>query len=205
MPVSEIRGAILAGGAARRYGGVRKGLLEVGGRRILDRVASAVASAISAAPVLVTNDPEADSWTPGLAVVRDVRPGCGSLGGIYTAVISAPGPVLCVAWDMPFVTTQLLAALVRGAPGFDAFLPESNGPRGLEPLCGVYGPACVPAIERQLATGNLAAVGFHGAVRVGTLPLQEVRRSGDPDTLFLNVNSAVDLERAERLRAERGL
>ncbi|MGH9262617.1 MAG: NTP transferase domain-containing protein, partial [Acidimicrobiales bacterium] len=34
---------MLAGGAARRYGGQPKGLLQLGGRRILDRVVDAVA------------------------------------------------------------------------------------------------------------------------------------------------------------------
>lgn len=198
MAVNQIRGAILAGGAARRYGGVRKGLLEVGGRRILDRVVDAVAAATGAAPVLVTNDPEAESWTAGLAVTRDVRPGCGSLGGIYTSVVSGPGSVLCVAWDMPFVTAELLGALVRGAPGFDAFLPESDGPRGMEPLCAVYGPACAAAIARRLDAGQLEAVGFHPDIRVGTLPLARVRCFGDPGALFLNVNCREDLLCATR-------
>jgi len=136
--------------------------------------------------------------------VPDVRAGCGSLGGIYTAVLSGPGAVLCVAWDMPFVTADLLAALVKGSPGFDAFLPESNGPRGMEPLCAVYGPACAPAIERRFAAGELETIAFHSDVRVGRLPLERVRRFGDPDILFFNVNSPEDLERAERLAQRLG-
>ena len=110
-----MRGAVLAGGAARRYGGVPKGLLEVGGRRILDRVVQAVAGATGEPPLLVANDPRASTWRPELRTLPDVRPGCGSLGGIYTALVSGAGAVLCVAWDMPFVTLQLLTALVDGA------------------------------------------------------------------------------------------
>ena len=199
-----MRGAVLAGGAARRYGGRPKGLVELGGRRILDRVVDAVAAVTGAPPLLVANAPEGPGWRPDLRTVPDVRRDCGSLGGIYTAVASGTGPVLCVAWDMPFVTAELLRALVEGAAGSDAFLPESDGRRGVEPLCAVYGPACGPAIERQLARDDLRAIGFHADVNVGTLPLERVRVFGDPEVLFFNVNTPSDLERAEGVWRQRG-
>src|SRR5207302_9552509 len=91
-------------GPARRYGGRPKGLVELGGRRILDRVVDAVAAVTGSPPLLVANAPEGPGWRPDLRTVPDVRRDCGSLGGIYTAVASGTGPVLCVAWDMPFVT-----------------------------------------------------------------------------------------------------
>src|SRR6266849_8716062 len=201
-----MRGAVLAGGAASRYGGVPKGLLAVGGRRILDRVVASVQAVTGALPLLIANAPGASAWRPDLDTIPDARPGLGSLGGIYTAVAAAPGPVLCVAWDMPFVTAALLRALVAGSEGYDAFLPESDSRRGLEPLCGVYGPACRTAIERQLASaGNdLRVIGFHGQVKVGTLPLEQVRTFGDPAELFFNVNRPEDLARAEDVWRHRG-
>lgn len=199
-----MRGAVLAGGAAQRYGGHPKGLLEVGGRRILDRVADTIAAVTGELPLLVANAPDALTWRPDLRTVPDARPGYGSLGGIYTAVTAAPGPVLCVAWDMPFVTPDLLRALIHDSASYDAFLPESGGRRGVEPLCAVYGPACGPAIERQLALGDLRAIGFHPDVRVGTLSHDRVRRFGEPDVLFFNVNAPEDLARAEDLWRRRG-
>lgn len=199
-----MRGAVLAGGAARRYSGVPKGLISLGGRRILDRVVDAVAAVTGEPPLLVANAPEGPGWRPDLETVPDVRPGYGSLGGIYTAVVAGPRPVVCVAWDMPFVTAELLRALAEGCPGYDAFLPESDGRRGVEPLCAVYGPACGPAIERQLEENDLRAIGFHPLVKVGTLPLERVRACGDPDVLFFNVNRPEDLARAEELWRQRG-
>jgi len=202
----SVRGAVLAGGAARRYGGRPKGLVELGGRRILDRVVDVVAAVTGSPPLLVANAPDADRWRPDLRTIPDVRRDSGSLGGIYTAVVSGAGPVLCVAWDMPFLTTDLLDTLVKGSAsgGWDAFLPESDGRRGVEPLCAVYGPACGPAIERQLERGDLRAIGFHADVKVGTLPLERVRAFGDPDELFFNVNTPADLERAEAAWRRRG-
>lgn len=199
-----MRGAVLAGGAARRYGGRPKGLLHVGGRRILDRVVEAVAAVTGAPPLLVANALDAKSWRSDLTTIPDARPNCGSLGGIYTAVAAGPEPVLCVAWDMPFVDEGLLRALTAGAAGWDAFLPESDNRRGVEPLCAVYGPACRAAIERRLEAGDLKAISFHGDVRVGILPLREVRRFGDPGDLFFNVNTPEDLDRAEAVWRRRG-
>lgn len=203
-----MRGAVLAGGAASRYGGRPKGLLEVGGRRILDRVVDAVAQATGSPPVLVANAPDAQSWRPDLQAIPDARPGFGSLGGIYTAVAAGSDAVLCVAWDMPFVTAGLLRALIDGAAAgrFDAFLPESGGRRGVEPLCAVYGPACRAAIERRLDAGDLQAISFHADVTVGILSVDNVRLVGgaDPGELFFNVNSPEDLERAEAMWRRRG-
>jgi molybdopterin-guanine dinucleotide biosynthesis protein A len=199
-----MRGAVLAGGAARRYGGRPKGLVEVGGRRILDRVVDAITAVTGAAPLLVANAEDAGAWRPDLTTIPDARPDCGSLGGIYTAVAAADGPVLCVAWDMPFVDLGLLRALVEGSSEWDAFLPESDGRRGVEPLCAVYGPACRTAIERRLDAGDLKAIAFHDDVRVGILPLLEVRRFGDPGELFFNVNTPEDLDRAEAVWRRRG-
>src|SRR5690349_13913856 len=136
---TNVRGAVLAGGAASRYGGRPKGLMEVGGRRILDRVIDAVAAATDGLSLLVANAPDAAAWRRDLHTIPDVRPGLGSLGGIYTAVTAGPGPVLAVAWDMPYITIELLRALVEESAGWDVFLPESDGRRGVEPLCAVYG------------------------------------------------------------------
>ncbi len=197
--MARVAGAILAGGGATRFGGRPKGLEQVGGARILDRLVDVFAEALGAAPLLVANAPDAPAWRPDLRVLADVRPGLGSLGGIYTAVVEAPAPVVCVAWDMPFVTPVLVRALAAGLAEWDAFLPESDGRRGVEPLCAAYGSACGPAIAAALDAGDLRAIGFHGAVRAGRLPLEAVRRLGDPARLFFNVNTADDLARADAL------
>jgi molybdopterin-guanine dinucleotide biosynthesis protein A len=188
-----VNSAILAGGGATRFGGSPKGLELVGGRRILDRLVDVCTKAFGKLPVLVANAPDAATWRPDLRVIPDLRPGLGALGGILTAVVAAPAPVVVVAWDMPFVTAALLRTLAAGLEGADAVLPESGSRRGMEPLCAAYGPACGPAIERALATGDQRAIGFHPHVRVAVLEDAAVRACGDPTQLFFNVNTAEDL------------
>ena len=189
---------MIAGGLASRYGGTPKGLLEVGGRRILDRVVDALTGALGTPPALVANSPDAPAWVPGLAVHADAVPGAGSLGGVLTAVETL-GAVVCVAWDMPFVPPGLLRELAGGLVGADVVIPESGSRRGVEPLCAAYGPACASAIRAALARDDHRAVGFHRDVRVTRLPAAEVLKYGEPDVLFFNVNTPDDLQHAEEL------
>ncbi len=179
-------------------GGAPKGLLEVGGRRILDRLVDAFQEALGELPLLVANAPDAPEWHRDLLVVSDERPGAGSLGGLYTAVVRAPAPVVCVAWDMPFVPASLIRLLADRLAGTDVVIPASEGKRGLEPLCAGYGPGCVPAMARALEQGDLRAIAFHQQVRVQILSQDELRRhlGSDPGRLWFNVNTAEDLVRA---------
>jgi molybdopterin-guanine dinucleotide biosynthesis protein A len=158
-----------------------------------------MSSALGELPVLVANAPEAIHWRTDLRTVPDVQPALGALGGIYTAVLEAPAPVVCVAWDMPFVSASLVQALARGLQHHDAVLPQSTGRRGVEPLCAAYGPACRNAIAQSVADGDLRAIGFHPSIKLGILPLEDVRSLADPELLFFNVNTADDLARADQL------
>ena len=97
------------------------------------------------------------------------------------------------------MTAGLLRELAAGLESADACLPASDGPRGVEPLCAAYGPAVRPAIEEALTRGDRRAVAFHDSVRVAILNGEIVRSFGDPKRLFFNVNTAEDLERANRM------
>jgi molybdopterin-guanine dinucleotide biosynthesis protein A len=196
---APVTGVILAGGLASRYGGAPKGLERVGGERIVDRVAAALASTTDSL-LLVANDPAADGWLPGVRRVADVRPGLGTLGGIHAALAHAGGPAIVVAWDMPFVPAALLAELraLGESAGADAAVPESDSKRGLEPACAYYTQGCVAPIEARLAAGDRRVVAFYDDVRVARLDAERVARHGDPALLFLNVNTPEDLARAQR-------
>jgi molybdopterin-guanine dinucleotide biosynthesis protein A len=193
-----MRGVILAGGAASRFGGQPKGLTRIDGVRILDRVSAACLEAFGRAPLLIANAPDAATWAPELEVVADLVSGAGPLGGLLTAVECGPAPVVVVAWDMPFVTASLLRRLGIGLEQADVCVPESDGPRGFEPLCAAYGAACGPPIRAALARGDHRMAAFHAGLRISRLPRDEVARSGDPQQLFRNINTPDDLAQAQR-------
>jgi molybdopterin-guanine dinucleotide biosynthesis protein A len=199
-----VQGVVLAGGKAVRFGGQPKGLERVGGQRILDTLVERFEAALGQKPMLVANDPGASAWRPDLRVVPDLRPGLGALTGLYTAVRLGPAPVVVVAWDMPFVPTGLIQALAEGLSQADACLPQSSGPRGLEPMCAGYGPACAEPMAAALDAGDLRAIAFHSRIKVGILTAGQVRTFGDPSTLFFNVNTSEDLAEADLLWQKHG-
>jgi molybdopterin-guanine dinucleotide biosynthesis protein A len=196
-------GVLLAGGASTRYG-APKALAEVAGMRIADRALGALRDVVPEPVVGIAND-------PALGAALDVPtrpdrvPGLGPLGGIQTALHWALEEgrtgALCVSCDMPFLSHDLLRRIVdlAGRGAWDVVAPESGGPRGIEPLHAWYGPRSLPAVEAALARDDRRVVAFHGDVRVHRMPLAEVRRYGDPDVLFMNVNTPADRERAEAM------
>src|SRR5688500_15643830 len=105
-----VTGAILAGGRSTRYGGAPKGLERVNGRRIIDRVRDALEPVVDDL-LLIANDPDGPAWLPGVRCESDILRDVGSVAGIHAALVHARGPVIIVAWDMPFVPPGLLQAL----------------------------------------------------------------------------------------------
>lgn len=192
----RVTGVILAGGRATRFGGRPKGLEPVGGVRILDRVAAALAAA-SDTLLLVAHAPDAAGWLPGVRVVADVHPGLGSLGGLHAALAHAAAPVLVVAWDMPFVTPALLRALrALGEAGARAVLPTH--PDGHpEPLCAYYDASCGDVALRLLRDGERRARALGEAVHAAALDGPRLAAHGDPRTMLLSVNTPADLARAD--------
>jgi molybdopterin-guanine dinucleotide biosynthesis protein A len=194
--------AVLAGGRSRRFG-APKALARVGGVRVVDRVLEA-ARAVLPRVVLIANDP-ALAGAVDAPSRPDAVPDLGPLGGIHAALRWAeeegrPG-ALCLPCDAPFLPPGLLACLLeRAAEGdVDAVVPESTGPRKVEPLCAFYGVACRPQVEALAAEGKQSARALVERVRTARLPLEEVRRWGEPEVLFLNLNTPEDHRRAETL------
>ncbi|MEK7402127.1 MAG: molybdenum cofactor guanylyltransferase [Gemmatimonadota bacterium] len=190
---------VLAGGANRRFGGAPKGLKDVGGKRIVDRVADALRWATPNL-TLVSNSPDAVHWLPGVAVLRDRYPDSGGLAGVDVALATG-NDALVVAWDMPFVTPDLLQLILATARNEDAdvVVPESGSPHGFEPFCAFYSARVATALEQFLLT-NAAPSDFVASLpRVARVSLEALAKVGDPARLFMSVNSADDLMRARAL------
>jgi molybdopterin-guanine dinucleotide biosynthesis protein MobB len=194
-------GVILAGGESRRFGSP-KALAVVQGRRIIDRVLDALAAAVPDVG-LNANDPGLFADL-GLPMRFDSVFGGGALAGLHAAlrwaVESGRSGALVVACDMPWVSAQLLRMIADRSTSTeaDAVVPESGGRRGIEPLCAWYSVRCLPHVERMIEDGELRVHRLMDRIRAEVVPLDEVRRIGDPGILFLNVNTVDDLRRAER-------
>jgi len=193
--------AILAGGQARRLGGLNKSHLVIDGRTILDRQLDVLRRVVDRIVIIATDG--AAFADAGVPVVPDVTPGAGALGGIQTALAVAGEPVLVVACDMPFLTDAFVTHVMQAANGADAAVPRDGG--GYHPLCACYTPACADAIRTRVEAGALKVIDLFNDVHVRTIDRDEIA-AFDPDGfLLLNINTPGDLARAARGRGPAGV
>jgi molybdopterin-guanine dinucleotide biosynthesis protein A len=152
---------ILAGGAARRWGGAIKPLLPVGDATVLDRQLAALAAAgirdvalsVGAAPASALMD-AADRR--GLPTVLDRIADRGPLAGVAAALAWSPDPALIVvAGDLPDVSPALIARLATALATADAVVPRIGA--AIQPLLAGYRTSCAPIVEARVATGALRA------------------------------------------------
>ncbi|MFP2906531.1 molybdenum cofactor guanylyltransferase [Pyxidicoccus sp. 3LFB2] len=187
----EVTLAIIAGGQGRRLSGVPKGLLEVEGRTVVERL-------LALAPrfgdvLLVANEPGPYARL-ALRTVADEVPGKGAPGGVHAALSAARTPwVLAVACDMPFVTPEAVRVLMEARDeAVDAVCFEVAG--RLEPLLAVYRTALAAewggALKEDPSLRQLLS-----RYRTKLLP-ESALRAVDPTLRSLvNVNTPEDLAR----------
>jgi molybdopterin-guanine dinucleotide biosynthesis protein A len=192
----RVTGVIQAGGKSTRMGGAPKALLELGGQRIIERVAAVLRSVVDDV-LIVTNTPELYAFL-GLPMVADVFPDHGSLGGIYSGLAAASGEAaFTVACDMPFLRADVARLVIAHAAEGDVVIPRVG--EQFETLHAVYGKRCLGPMEERLRAGRLKIVGFFDDVHVLEIPESDVARHADPTVVFMNVNTPAELERARSL------
>ncbi|MFZ5819112.1 MAG: molybdenum cofactor guanylyltransferase [Chloroflexota bacterium] len=195
---------IQAGGESRRMG-QDKALMPFLGRPLIQRVVDRLAP-IADEVIVTTNRPD-DYRFLGLPLFRDLRPGRGALGGLYTALSSAACDVVGVAaCDMPFASAKLIetAGRLLVEEEADVVIPESG--EGLEPLHAVYRRAtCLPAIQAAIAADQWKLIAWFPQVRVRALQPAEVKLLDPSGLAFWNLNTPEEFSRAEALSKRMGL
>ncbi|MDH6123727.1 molybdopterin-guanine dinucleotide biosynthesis protein A [Kitasatospora sp. GP82] len=185
---------VLAGGAARRFGGADKPALEVGGRTLLDRVLAACADAGRTVVV----GPPRETARAAVHWTREQPPGGGPVAAVAAGLGHATAErVLLFAADLPFLdrptVRRLLAALDEtGSEG--ALLVDAAGRD--QPLAAAYRTA---ALRRSLADlGDPAGL----PLRRLLAPLDVVRLA-DPEGVAYDCDTWEELAQArERERTE---
>ena len=185
--------AILAGGRARRLGGLDKSALAVGDRTILDRQL-AVLRGLTPHLLIVANDEHRYRDT-SVPVVADRIAGAGSLGGLYTALVEAPTEqVLVIACDMPFLNAPFLARLAAIGAGVDAAVPRDA--RGWHPLCASYNRRVAGRLHDRIEAGALKVSDALADLTVREIGPDELAPFDPDGRLLLNINTPDDYARA---------
>ncbi len=166
-----------------------KALLPWGAATLLDHALARLAAVC--AEVRILSGPKPRYAGHGVPVELDVVPEAGALGGVLSGLARlTTGPGLFLAVDLPFVPESLLRELLRLSDGFDAVVPISSG--GPEPLCAVYGPACLEPVRRCVDSRAFKMTSFWPEVRLREVGVSELAAFGDPALLFRNVNTLED-------------
>lgn len=185
---------LLSGGKSKRMG-THKALLAMEEGTLLDQVARAGEG--FAERILSANDP-AIPTPEGFVRCADIYPGCGPMAGIHAALGMTSCQALVTApCDAPYYCKELAQYLAaQYDPAYDALILVDETGRA-QPLCGVYGKSCLPALEAHLREGRFKMMQMLEGMCLAKLTLPDYL-SG---RVFDNLNTPQDL-RAYRSRIQ---
>ena len=191
--IANVSGAVLLGGASTRLG-QDKARVELGGVAGATRAARLLDSLFSEV-LLVGGEPPPDA--PGARVADAPGPACALRGLVGALEAAGSQRVLVLATDLPFVSPELLLALLAW-PEAPVVAPRTE--TGVHPLCALYERAAVLRQARdRLASGKLELRGLLDAVGAATLDPSVLARVDPDGRALFNVNTPDDLERARTL------
>lgn len=189
---ADVSALVLAGGRAKRFGGVDKRELVVAGETIFDRQCQVLLPRVSE---IIVSTP---SVVPGHRSVADPVIGIGPLAGIAAGLAAAHTAwLLVVAGDMPYISGPLIDRLLAGATGACDAVGIRIGELPQPLLCVLRVAAARPVVEGRIAARQLKASALltEGGLRVSWVEEAELR-AFDPELKGLfNVNVPEDLGR----------
>jgi molybdenum cofactor guanylyltransferase len=179
--------------------GKRKALEIVNNELLINRVLKIV-STIAEDIVIVTSSENYSclKFLKNVQIVKDIYPGAGALGAIYTGLKNIRNEYgLVVACDMPFLNVNLLKYMVDLSADYEIVVPKIND--SLEPLHGVYEKVCADYIESLLEKNELLVRKLYKIARTLYIGEGEINRY-DPNHLSIfNINTSEDLLYADKL------
>ena len=190
---ADLSAFILAGGKSTRMG-TDKAFVQLEGRTLLARVL-VVARSLTPTVFIVGDRAK---FAPFAAVVEDVFPECGPLGGIHAALRASHADLnLVLAVDTPFVSLALLQFLVSRAansPSSTVTVPQANG--GFQPLCAVYRRDFADTAEHALNAGRYKIDALFAETTSQIIRENELEVAGFSPRIFRNLNTPEELSAA---------
>lgn len=188
----NISGVILAGGENKRFGGINKSNLIIGGSSIISRIINTI-SGIFPEIIIVTNIPGEFHAFNKYEIVPDQFLKVGPLGGIHSAIkASSKESVFVFAGDMPYLNKEIILNQIEcfSSCSADVLIPRVND--YVEPLHAIYRNSILGTLDDYLSHNKRSAVrDFLGKVNVNYLDLPE---SEQTKKAFTNVNTLDDAE-----------
>ena len=193
---------VLAGGSARRLGGVLKPALPVGGRPMLERVLAAVTDAV---PRVVVGPPEL-RVPAGVLVTREEPPGGGPVAGTAAGLALVPergvAQVALFAADLPLLDAGAVAVLRAALGTADVALFVDDGGRR-QSMCAIWRAGALRSGLRRLAGSPEGLSGVPMRALLDGPAVAEVGWTGAGPPPWFDCDTDADLRRAEEWTDER--
>ena len=182
--------AILVGGKSSRMGS-NKAFLELKGKTFIELQIELLREIFD--DIFISANTSSEYEYLNLSIFKDVYPGKGPLGGIYTSLINSSSlHTFMLACDMPFIGSELINHLKDLTKEYDVVIPKSE--KGLEPLHAFYSKKCIDPIKRSLEEDNLRITSFFPHVNVKIVELDNLNLSDCFKNSIKNLNTRDDYE-----------
>ncbi len=183
-------GIVFCGGKSSRMGFDKALLVDDQGRTMLERARQTLSPL--AGEIWLACGAQARYAELGLPLVLDERADGGPLAGLEASLERSSTRWLAVlACDMPRVSPDTMAGLLRHAEAADLDACWLQSSAGAEPLCAVYSRACLAPVRAALDAGERRMIAFHSYPVAGRA-LRLAGLDATDSSLTQNLNTPAD-------------
>jgi molybdopterin-guanine dinucleotide biosynthesis protein A len=204
--MSDCFGIILAGGLARRMGGVDKALIELGGAPTLTHVVERLEPQCAGLVLNANGDPQRFAEFNLPVVADDVEGFAGPLAGVLAGLdhVAMERPdipfAVSVPADTPFIPRDLAVRLASARAATGAEIAVASSGAKLHHAVALWPVAIRSVLRHALVSEDVRKVSAFIARHRFAVALWRV----EPYDPFFNINRPEDVERAEEIWAEAG-
>lgn len=200
LPRQAITGAVLAGGAGRRMGGVDKGLVLLGGRPLVAWVLDGLRPQVGAL-LISANRSQAEYAAYGVPVVADRHGGFqGPLAGVHALLAATRTDyLLTVPCDTPRVPPALAERLAGALAAADAEIAYAVADGRRQPLHALLHRDLLPALASALEAGERKPDRWYASRRHVEVCFDD-QRDG-----FININTPAERDELAHAFAPDGM
>lgn len=210
---SQIVGTLLAGGLSRRMGGGDKGLLEINGRGMLQRVADTIRPQVHRLVLNANGDPARFKHL-NLPVVTDtVSENPGPLAGVLAGMRwtrnhePAATHILTAPTDTPLLPTDLaekfIAAHAAASPqSGNSIIVLAHSEAGRQPVIGLWPISLADDLEASISQGLRKVMAWADRHKTIFAQFPMIKIEDEWIDPFINANTPEELGEARRLISE---
>ena len=196
--------AILAGGKSSRMG-TDKALLEFEGKQFITQIAEKLSWFDERIIARGENSRFESALEREWAVIPDIYPEHGPIGGLHAALSSCESDALfVVTCDMPLIESGLVRELCdlmqetdltgERVDAYDVIVSVGEGGK-IHPLCGVYRKSVVPVLEEQIISDQNRVMAALKKLRVKYVTVDSPASARQ----LANINTPEDYEKLKHL------